>query len=67
MKFRHVSCPDYEVTANVYQDIIVTIPPFHFFVVKLGQVERTLILLWDSLETILVETGMIIVCMMGKQ
>ena len=34
MKFRHVSCPDYEVTANVYQDIIVTIPPFHFFVVK---------------------------------
>ena len=34
MKFRHVSCPDYVVTANVYQDIIVTIPPFHFFVVK---------------------------------
>ncbi len=24
-------CPDYVVTANVYQDIIVTIPPFHYF------------------------------------
>lgn len=34
MTFRHASCPDYVVTANVYQDIIVTIPPFHFFVVK---------------------------------
>lgn len=34
MRFRHASCPDYEVTANVYQDIIVTIPPFHYFVVK---------------------------------
>ena len=34
MKFRHAACPDYEVTAGVYQDILVTIPPFHFFVVK---------------------------------
>lgn len=34
MTFRHATCPDYVVTANVYQDILVTIPPFHFFVVK---------------------------------
>lgn len=34
LTFRHKECPDYIVTANVYQDIIVTIPPFDYFVVK---------------------------------
>ncbi|MGL5785952.1 MAG: BACON domain-containing protein, partial [Bacteroidales bacterium] len=34
LTFRHRECPDYVVTANVYQDIIVTIPPFDYFVVK---------------------------------
>ena len=34
IKFRHKECSDYVVTANVYQDIIVTIPPFDYFVVK---------------------------------
>lgn len=34
IKFRHKDCPDYEVTVKVYQDIIITIPPFTYFVVK---------------------------------
>lgn len=34
IKFRHKECPDYEVTVKVYQDIIITIPPFTYFVVK---------------------------------
>ena len=34
LTFHHTDCPDYQVTAKVYQDIIVTIPAFDFFVVK---------------------------------
>lgn len=34
LTFHHADCPDYKVTAKVYQDIIVTIPAFDFFVVK---------------------------------
>ena len=34
LTFHHADCPDYKVTARVYQDIIVTIPAFDFFVVK---------------------------------
>lgn len=32
--FHHADCPDYKETAKVYQDIIITIPAFDFFVVK---------------------------------
>lgn len=34
IRVRHKECPDYEVTIKVYQDIIITIPPFTYFVVK---------------------------------
>ncbi len=34
LTFHHAECPDYSVTAKVYQDIIVTIPAFDFFVLK---------------------------------
>jgi hypothetical protein len=34
LTFHHAECPDYSVTARVYQDIIVTIPAFDFFVLK---------------------------------
>lgn len=34
LTFHHADCPDYKVTAKVYQDIIVTIPAFDYFVVK---------------------------------
>lgn len=34
LTFHHAVCPDYQVTAKVHQDIIVTIPAFDFFVVK---------------------------------
>lgn len=32
--FHHADCSDYQVTAKVHQDVIVTIPAFDFFVVK---------------------------------
>lgn len=32
--FHHADCSDYQVTAKVHQDVIVTIPAFNFFVVK---------------------------------
>lgn len=34
LTFHHADCPDYQVTVKVHQDIIVTIPPFDYFVVK---------------------------------
>lgn len=34
MSFAHAECPDYIVTATIHQDIIVTIPPFQYFVLK---------------------------------
>lgn len=34
LTFHHAECPDYKITAKVYQDIIVSIPAFDFFVVK---------------------------------
>lgn len=34
LTFAHAECPDYKLTVKVHQDIIVTIPPFDYFVVK---------------------------------
>lgn len=34
LTFSHAECTDYTRTVKVYQDIIVTIPPFDYFVVK---------------------------------
>jgi len=34
MNFSHAECSDYTVNATVYQDIIITIPEFDYFVVK---------------------------------
>ena len=38
--FHHADCSDYQVTAKVHQDIIVTIPAFDFFVVKFTWVDN---------------------------
>nr|WP_284696980.1 hypothetical protein [Bacteroides fragilis] len=38
--FHHADCSDYQVTAKVHQDVIVTIPAFDFFVVKFTWVDN---------------------------
>lgn len=40
LTFHHAECPDYKVTARVYQDVIVTIPAFDYFVVKFTWVDN---------------------------
>ena len=34
LAFHHADCPDYKVTAKVYQDVIISIPTFDFLLVR---------------------------------
>ena len=34
LTFHHADCPDYKVTARIYQDVIISIPEFDFLLVR---------------------------------